>query len=271
MSQENDYVLGTHDAELTRLGLQHRIWRPHASAAWKRAGITLGHRVLDVGCGPGYAALDLAELTGPDGRVIAVDRSRRFLEALEASASARSIGNIETHELDLDEHELPSASVDAAWSRWVYAFVRHPEALLDKVLARVRPGGVLVMHEYIDYRAWRVSPRQPAFERFVEQVIESWREHGGEPDVGLDLPRWLTLRGCRSVETRTIGEIAEPGDPLWAWPDAFVEVGLARLVELGRVSAEEASSVRSAWASTASTPGAFVITPTVIEVIARRD
>jgi hypothetical protein len=28
MSHERDYVLGTHDAEIARLGLQHRIWRP---------------------------------------------------------------------------------------------------------------------------------------------------------------------------------------------------------------------------------------------------
>src|SRR5206468_3743802 len=60
-SKERDYVLGTHDEELERLGVQHRAWRPVVLDCWKKAGITAGSRVLDVGAGPGYATVDLAE------------------------------------------------------------------------------------------------------------------------------------------------------------------------------------------------------------------
>src|SRR5262249_55936375 len=55
---ERDYVLGTHDAEIARLGLQHRVWRPRVLDAWRRAGLTSGWTAVDVGCGPGYASLD---------------------------------------------------------------------------------------------------------------------------------------------------------------------------------------------------------------------
>jgi ubiquinone/menaquinone biosynthesis C-methylase UbiE len=65
---EKDYVLGTHDEELIRLGLQHRVWRPMVLDCWQRAGITVGKRVLDLGAGPGYAALDLAEIVGPPAK-----------------------------------------------------------------------------------------------------------------------------------------------------------------------------------------------------------
>ena len=41
MSEERDYLLGTHDAEVQRLGLQHRVWRPRVLDAWRRAGIRL--------------------------------------------------------------------------------------------------------------------------------------------------------------------------------------------------------------------------------------
>src|SRR5467141_1320467 len=99
---ERDYVLGTHDEELLRLALQHRVWRPRALDAWRRAGFTVGQTLLDIGCGPGWASFDLAEITGPAGRVIAVDRSRRFLDSLEATAARRGLSNIETVEVDLD-------------------------------------------------------------------------------------------------------------------------------------------------------------------------
>ena len=38
MSADRDYYLGTHDDELTRLGVQHRVWRPTVLACWRRAG-----------------------------------------------------------------------------------------------------------------------------------------------------------------------------------------------------------------------------------------
>ena len=78
-----------------------------------------GQTVLDVGCGPGYASLDLAELVGPSGRVVAVDKSERFLHALDAASRERGLDNITTHLADLDAGEFPDVIADRAWARWV--------------------------------------------------------------------------------------------------------------------------------------------------------
>ena len=270
MTVERDYVLGTHDAEIERLGLQHRVWRPRAADAWQRAGFRAGQTLLDLGCGPGYASIDLAEIVGPAGLVIAIDRSRRFLAALETVARARGVGNIEVHELDLDEQPLPEFEADGAWSRWIYAFVREPRRLLERVAARLRRGGTMVMHEYVDYRAWRLSPPNPVFEDFVTEVVASWRANGGEPDIGLELPRWLEKLGFEPREVRPISMIARPGDHVWEWPRAFVGTGIDRLAELGRIDEVRAQAMRRAFADTEATPGAFLITPTVVEIIARK-
>lgn len=270
MAIEKDYVLGTHDAEIARLGLQHRVWRPRVLDAWRRAGFTPGQTLVDLGCGPGWATLDLAELAGPDGRVIAVDRSRRFLDHLAAAARARGLANIETLEMDLDESPLPSLAADGIWSRWFYAFLRAPRRLLASAAQALRAGGVMVMHEYVDYRAWRLSPRSEEFEAFVGEVIAAWREDGGEPDIGLDLPRWLTELG---LEVRTLaprGEIARPGDFVWHWPRSFVEIGVQRLVDLGRFGPERGRAIVAAFERVETTPGAFQITPTVGEILAWR-
>ncbi len=42
MPLDSDYVLGTHDEEIARLGIQHQVWRPHMLDAWARAGMTRG-------------------------------------------------------------------------------------------------------------------------------------------------------------------------------------------------------------------------------------
>src|SRR2546427_11345451 len=101
-TKDIDYIFGTHEEELARLGLQHRVWRPRATDAWRRAGFTVGQTLVDLGCGPGYAALDLAELVGPHGRIVAIARSRRYLDALEAPAKARPLTWIDTPEVAMD-------------------------------------------------------------------------------------------------------------------------------------------------------------------------
>src|SRR3954454_1137021 len=101
MPDETDYVLGTNKAELERLGLQHRVWRPVVLECWRRAGITFGSRVLDVGAGPGYATMDLAELVGPTGKILAIDRSTRFLEFARKACEVRGLTNVQFREADL--------------------------------------------------------------------------------------------------------------------------------------------------------------------------
>src|SRR5436189_2552452 len=114
-SKERDYVLGTHDQELARLGVQHRAWRPVVLDCWKNAGITNGSRVLDVGAGPGYATVDLAEIVGPNGKVVAVERSTNFVSAIRRAAWSKSLPNIEVRELDLMSDDLPAGPYDFSW------------------------------------------------------------------------------------------------------------------------------------------------------------
>src|SRR5438128_2537405 len=96
---ERDYVLGTHDEEIVRLGVQHRVWRPVVLDCWRRAGITAGSKVADVGAGPGYATLDLAEIVGRAGRVCAFERSAKFVAAARGAIQARGCSNIELREV----------------------------------------------------------------------------------------------------------------------------------------------------------------------------
>lgn len=266
---KEDYVLGTHDEELERLGLQHRVWRRRALDAWLDAGFTAGQMLLDIGCGPGYASLDLAEIAGADGRVIALDRSTRFLSALRAAAAQRGHANITTRQIDLDGGTLSDDAVDGAWVRWVFSFVTKPRDLLRRARAAMKPGAPLVIHEYFDYRTWRFSPPSDAFDVFVSAVMRSWRADGGEPDIGLDLLRWLPEEGFRVRRVRPIVEIISPEHFLWQWPRSFVmATGVDRLINLGYLTADEGRAVKEEFARRETTPGTRMVTPAVIELIA---
>ena len=264
-AMNDEYVLGTNDAETVRLELQHVVWRPAAHAAWQRAGIAAGHTVLDLGCGPGFAARDLSQLVGARGRVIAIDKSSRFLEVVKRLGSAE----IEAHACDLDRDHLPAVRADAAWSRWLFAFLTRPRDLLARLARVLRPGGVFVAHEYFDYSTWRTSPRSPEVEEFVASVVASWRAAGGEPDITLDLMPWLQELGFEIISTRPMVDVVTRADPKWDWLARFAETGLARLVELGRIEPARAAEIRLAWSAISERPGARMVTPAVLEIIAR--
>ncbi len=267
---KGDYVLGTQDVEIERLGLQHLVWRPRASDAWRRAGFTVGQHLLDVGCGPGYATLDLAAIVGATGKITAIDRSPKFLDVLKARLVQQSLHNIETIELDLDQDAFPKLGGDGAWCRWVFAFLNRPRDLLKAIHGALKPGATLVVHEYFNYAAWRLAPRQPGFEEFVQLVMSSWRKSGGEPDIALELMSWLPLEGFAIRELRPIVDVVGPRDFVWQWPSTFVDVGLARLAELGYLTFDQAESTRQMFRRVASDPHTKMITPAVLEVLATR-
>jgi hypothetical protein len=77
---------------------------------------------------------------------------------------------------------------DGAWSRWIFPFVKHPRHLLPRVCSALRRGGVVVVHEYVNYATWRVPPGSPDLEELMRVVMRAGVLAGGEQDIGLDLP-----------------------------------------------------------------------------------
>jgi SAM-dependent methyltransferase len=268
--KDRDYLLGTHDEEISRLGLQHRVWRPRVLDAWRRAGVTTGSKVVDAGAGPGWASLDLAEIVGPQGKVHALERSQRFLAYLEASAERRGLNNLQTSNLDLVTDDLPVEDADAFWVRWVLAFVSDPAAVLAKLVRTLRPGGVAIIHEYLDYRTWSLAPPSPAQEDFKNFVIEDWRASGGEPDIARSFPALLPEAGLRIRELRPIVDVISPSNYVWQWPASFLKLYPDHLVEAGKKDKAWADRLKAEFAAAEANPDTVMVTPMVLEVIAER-
>jgi SAM-dependent methyltransferase len=273
MSQntETDYVLGTHDEEISRLGLQHRVWRPTVLDCWRKAGITTGMRVLDVGAGPGCATIDLAEIVGSTGHILAVERSRRFIKAAERSCHLRQLSQVAFQEADIMLEPIAAEGYDAAWCRWVASFVSSPATLMRRIRAALKPGGIAIFHEYANYETLQLAPPKPLVKSFVGEVMASWRAQGGEPNVALQFPALLSEAGFRVQSVKPRVFTVAPNDFIWQWPASFIEVNLTRLQHLGRVTAEWAEAVRAEFRQAQANPATWMTTPLVLEIVARAD
>jgi ubiquinone/menaquinone biosynthesis C-methylase UbiE len=104
-----------------------------------------GLRVIEIGCGSGAAAREVAERVGPSGHVLAVDRSAKAIGQLTASAAELiAAGRLTARHLSAEELELDPGEkrYDLAFAVRVGAFDgRHPDA---GSLALVRLGRALV-------------------------------------------------------------------------------------------------------------------------------
>ncbi len=267
---ENDYVLGTNDEEIARLGLQHRVWRPAVLDCWRRAGITAGSRVLDVGAGPGYATVDLAEIVGAKGEVFAVERSARFLAFAKNACAMRGLTNVKFTEADLMDDSLGASGFDFAWCRWVASFVSSPKRLIEIMAGALRVGGVAIFHEYSHYATWRMAPPRPAIEKFTHEVMASWRANGGEPDIAQQFPPLLRAAGLAIVDVRPHVLTVSPSSYVWQWPASFIETNLARLEQLGRVTTDWTEEVRREFAEAEADPATLLTTPLFLEIVARK-
>ena len=250
--------------------MQHLVWRPSMLEGWRRAGITRGMRVLDAGAGPGYATADLAAIVGAEGDVIGVERSARFVSAARAGCARTGASHVRIIEADLMLDAIDAGGCDVAWCRWVACFVSSPARLVETIGRTLRPGGRVIFHEYADYGSWRLAPRRPSFDAFVAEVMASWREAGGEPDVALALPPLLRAAGFRVSQVTPIVFAVQPADFIWQGPSTFLKAHVPSLVELGRVDAAWADAVLRDVDQAERDPATIMLTPSVLEIVAER-
>jgi SAM-dependent methyltransferase len=265
-----DYVLGTSDAELARLGLQHQLWRAQAYALWERAGFGPGQKLLDVGAGPGYTTLDLAELVGARGEVLGVDLSQRFLDTLAARAQGQKLANVRTLQADLTQVALPPSAFDGAYARWVFCFLPDPDRVVGAIAAALQPGAALVVQDYLDWGTLGFAPSAPIFGRVVHAVQESWRRRGGDPQICARLPALFAKHGLVLEHLQPIVRIARAGEPLWQWPASFFTNYVPQVVEMGLLSATDAAEFDASWQHLTNDPQSFFYSPLLADLVARK-
>ena len=267
---DSSYLLGTHADELERLRFQNQLWQPTARAAWHRAGLLAGERVLDLGAGPGFAALDLAAIVGTSGRVLGLELSNAYVEAGQALAAAGGVDQLELRQHDLLTDPWPEERFDLIWSRWVAMFLKELEPLIATAEACLQPGGRWVLHEYVHWDTFGLHPHGQAIHRFGQACQASFHAAAGQTDVNRILPTRLAERGWTIETLQPLPVLGNSTSMAGQWMKRFVEVYGQTLISLGRWTSDDAAEARAEIARSHQQPGSFWVGPTTLEVRASR-
>lgn len=147
---KNDYFIDAESAtEMARLIEQERFITDAMGGLFaERSDIARMHSILDLGCGPGQWARDVA-FEYPEIKVTGIDISRTMIQYARAHAKVQGLDNVSYEVMDISEPlDFPDNSFDLVNGRLI-AFLS-PEkwtSLLKECMRIVRPGGLIRLTE----------------------------------------------------------------------------------------------------------------------------
>jgi SAM-dependent methyltransferase len=147
-----------------------------------------GQTVCDLGCGNGFYTLQLAELVGPRGRVLAIDIQPEMLQMLADRAEARGVPNVVPIEGAVDDPRLPEGAVDLVLLVDVYHEFSHPPEMLAAIRKSLRPKGRITL---VEFRAEDPDvPIKPLHKMTQAQCLKEFVANGYKPVGQFDELPW---------------------------------------------------------------------------------
>jgi len=186
--------------ELERLKLQATIALDTEKDAWKSAGLQSGMQVLDIACGPGFTACELAKFVGESGHVTGVDINEELIAVAHQAKASEGVENVAFSSGNVYELTLPENTFDFVYARFVFQHLENPQLALENILKVLKPDGVLCVLD-IDDNWTSFSPESDAFVQFIRKAGAGQKRKGGNRLIGSQLFGLLREAGFSNVST----------------------------------------------------------------------
>ena len=244
-----------------------RVMRPTSLALLQRAGLQTGMNVLEVGCGGGDLAFDIARIVGPTGRVLGTDIDQTKLDLAASEAVAHNLTNIAFQPGNIAE-SAPAGSFDFVHTRFVLTHLTNPSQALTHIRAALRRGGTVVLED-IDFSGYFCYPDCAALGRYVQLYTETTRRRGVDANIGPRLPSLLAEAGFENIQVNIVQPSGFEGEVKLITPLTMENIADAVIAE-GLATAKEIDGIVSDLYNFANTPGTLGCTPRIFEAWGRR-
>jgi ubiquinone/menaquinone biosynthesis C-methylase UbiE len=179
----------------------------HSAKVFPSLAVKEGDDVVDAGCGFGDTAIQLAQMVGPKGSVLAMDCCDGFLEYGRKDARAAGVRNIRFVEGDVQSYPFEPVH-DFCFSRFGTQFFENPVAGLRNMRKSLKPGGTMTMIVWrgIKDNPWLGSAKHVVL-KFLPPPGENAQTCGPGPfsmaDTGV-VTKQLEIAGYRDIQFEQI-------------------------------------------------------------------
>jgi len=245
------------EQERARLAGIEALWDSGTQDLLRKAGVDTGSRVLEAGAGGGSVVTWLAEEVGADGHVLAVDIDTRFVEPLRSPT-------VDVLQVDLLTDDLPVGAFDVAHCRMVLEHLDERDSALARLVAALRPGGVLLIEDY-DWASFGFEAAEPSEVRAVEAILSLMSSAGYDREYGRKLVTALVEQGLADVSGTGRSLVIDGGHPGYAFFSLSFDQLAPVAVEAGLMTPEDAATTGEGLRS----GHRRIITPTLIAATGR--
>jgi ubiquinone/menaquinone biosynthesis C-methylase UbiE len=146
-----------------------------------------GQVVADLGCGPGFYTLALADCVGDEGKVYAVDSDKKVIQALDKKLEKCGYRNIETHEASTSDLSfIKDGSVDFILANGLLCSVapQQLESSVTEMNRILKPEGQAYLSAAKGWGSYMTEEKWT-------KILEGFRvELSGDPMIG---DRWALV------------------------------------------------------------------------------
>src|SRR2546426_7283256 len=140
------YVVDAENAaEMARLVRQARMLSQHLGLFPAQLDLAQSYHILDVGCGPGEWALEIAQRF-PGSQITGIDISALMITYAHYTAESQPVSNVQFQVMDARQPlAFPDASFDLINARFIVGFMSTTTwpQLIHECFRILRPGGIL--------------------------------------------------------------------------------------------------------------------------------
>lgn len=194
-----------------------------------------GDFVLDVGCGSGLLAEEMATLVGADGCVVGVDSSQDML----ALAKRRCSDLPQVHLKQSKAENLPEKanSFDAAACVQVLLYLSDVPAALSEMYRVLKPGGRIAIIE----TDWRGTVLNSFDDSLTRKMLAAWDKEVASPNLPVRLGPLMTVQGFSAVSVDAFPIVNTSFTP-GSWSIAMLDQFAQTAREQGAVSTADSEA-----------------------------
>ncbi|GGM62988.1 hypothetical protein GCM10012275_37080 [Longimycelium tulufanense] len=254
------YALRGGQAAKQRLDIVAGMLAKPTRSLLERAGVRAGQHCLDVGCGGGQVALELARLVRPGGSVVGVDLDGEILEFARQDALVSGATNVSFQQGDA--RQLEGGPYDVVYARFLLSHLPAPSDIVAGMAELLAPGGLLVLED-IDHWAYAYPPSS-AYERYDALYCALVRQRGGDPALGFALPGLLRDHGFDEVGLDVVQPAFLSGEAKRIHCITLASIGPAAVAE-GLGTEDEVAALLAEMEAVTVDPRTIVVLPRIVQ------